>query len=329
MTPKAASQRRVAFSSIASNTGARSPGDLLMTCKTSAVAVSRCSPPSRSARHSASWRCRSAMSCSESVAGRPGEGLLTERTAGVQPVRRERVFMPKAAIHGAHGARLSLVEAVIRSSARSFDSGRSRTTLDSIIFSLASFGTGSMSGARAERRLAAILAVDVAGYSRLMSEDEEGTLAKLRAIRRELGDPKIKEHRGRIVKTTGDGLLVEFGSIVDAVRCAVEVQREMATRNLGIPPKQRIEFRMGINVGDIVVENGDIFGDGVNIAARLEALADPGGICASRVVRDQVPDKLDFFFEDMGERLVKSIARPLRTHRIVLGSTTERSAADA
>jgi class 3 adenylate cyclase len=138
-----------------------------------------------------------------------------------------------------------------------------------------------MSGARVERKLAAILAVDVAGYSRLMGEDEEGTLATLRAIRRELGDPKIKEHRGRIVKTTGDGLLVEFASVVDAVRCAVETQREMATRNAGIPPEQRIEFRMGINLGDIIVEDGDIFGDGVNVAARLEALAQPGGICVS------------------------------------------------
>src|SRR6516164_1050244 len=119
-----------------------------------------------------------------------------------------------------------------------------------------------MSGARVERRLAAILAVDVAGYSRLMGEDEEGTLAALRAIRRELGDPKIKEHRGRIVKTTGDGLLVEFASVVDAVRCAVETQREMATRNAKIPPERRIEFRMGINLGDIIVEDGDIFGDG-------------------------------------------------------------------
>ena len=151
-----------------------------------------------------------------------------------------------------------------------------------------------MSEARFERRLAAILAVDVAGYSRLMGEDEEGTLAALRAIRRELGDPKIKEHRGRIVKTTGDGLLIEFASVVDAVRCAVETQREMATRNAGIPPERPIEFRMGINLGDIIVEDGDIFGDGVNIAARLEALADPGGICVSRVVRDQERDKLDF-----------------------------------
>jgi adenylate cyclase len=127
--------------------------------------------------------------------------------------------------------------------------------------------------------LAAILAVDVAGYSRLMGEDEEGTLAALRAVRRELGAPKIAEHRGRIVKTIGDGLLAEFASVVDAVRCAVEVQREMIARNAAAPAQRRIEFRMGINVGDIIIEDGDIFGDGVNIAARLEALAEPGGIC--------------------------------------------------
>jgi adenylate cyclase len=173
-----------------------------------------------------------------------------------------------------------------------------------------------MSEARLERRLAAILAVDVSGYSRLMGEDEEGTLAALRSIRRELGDPKIKEHRGRIVKTTGDGLLVEFASVVDAVRCAVETQREMASRNAAIPPERRIEFRMGINLGDIIVEDGDIFGDGVNIAARLEALAEPGEICVSRVVRDQVRDKLDFSFADMGEQQVKNIARPVRVYSI-------------
>jgi adenylate cyclase len=183
-----------------------------------------------------------------------------------------------------------------------------------------------MSERRAERRLAAILAVDVAGYSRLMGTDEEGTLAALRAIRRELGDPKIKEHRGRIVKTTGDGLLVEFASVVDAVRCAVDVQREMAIRN--IPPQRRIEFRMGINLGDVIVEDGDIFGDGVNIAARLEALAEPGGICVSRVVRDQVRDKLDFLFADMGEQQVKNIARPVRTHRVALGSSSDVLAVD-
>jgi TolB-like protein/class 3 adenylate cyclase len=169
---------------------------------------------------------------------------------------------------------------------------------------------------RVERRLAAILAADVAGYSRLMGEDEEGTLAALRTIRRELIDPKIEEHRGRIVKTTGDGLLVEFASVVDAVRCAVVVQREMAGRNAAVPETRRIELRIGINVGDIIIEDEDIFSDGVNLAARLEALADPGGICVSRVVRDQVRDKLDFAFEDLGEQQVKNIARPVRVYRI-------------
>ena len=157
-----------------------------------------------------------------------------------------------------------------------------------------------MSEARVERRLAAILAVDVAGYSRLMGKDEEGTLAALRAVRRELGDPKIAEHRGRIVKTTGDGLLVEFASVVDAVRCAVEMQREMIART-AIPAERRIEFRMGINVGDIIIEDGDIFGDGVNIAARLEALAEPGGICLSAAAHEQVRDRLDIAFDDLGE----------------------------
>jgi adenylate cyclase len=171
---------------------------------------------------------------------------------------------------------------------------------------------------RVERRLAAILAADVAGYSRLMGEDEEGTLAALKAIRRELGDPKIKEHRGRIVKTTGDGLLVEFASVVDAVRCAVEVQREMALRNAAVPQERRIEFRMGINLGDIIKDGRDIYGDGVNIAARLEGLAEPGGICVTRVVRDQVRDKLDFAFEDAGEQQVKNIARPIRVHRLLI-----------
>ena len=132
------------------------------------------------------------------------------------------------------------------------------------------------------------------GYSRLMGADEEGTLAALKAIRRELGDAKIKEHRGRIVKTTGDGLLVEFPSVVDAVRCAVEVQREMALRNTDVPEARRIQFRMGINLGDIIKDGRDIHGDGVNVAARLEAMAKPGGIRVSRVVRDQVRDKLDF-----------------------------------
>ena len=177
-----------------------------------------------------------------------------------------------------------------------------------------------MSEERVERRLAAILAADVVGYSRLMGADEEGTLAALKAIRRELVDPRIVEHRGRIVKTTGDGLLVEFASVVDAVRCAVDVQRELAERNAEVPAATRIEFRVGINLGDIIIDRGDIFGDGVNVAARLETLAEPGGICVSRVVRDQVRDKLAFAFEDMGEQQVKNIARPVHAHRIRIGA---------
>jgi TolB-like protein/class 3 adenylate cyclase len=179
-----------------------------------------------------------------------------------------------------------------------------------------------MSEGRVERRLAAILAVDVAGYSRLMGEDEEGTLAALRAVRRELGDPKIAEHRGRIVKTTGDGLLVEFASVVDAVRCAVELQREMIARNAAAPAERRIEFRMGINVGDIIIEDGDIFGDGVNIAARLETLAEPGGICLSAAAHEQVRDRLDMAFDDLGEQQVKNIIRPVRTYRVALGASS-------
>jgi adenylate cyclase len=176
-----------------------------------------------------------------------------------------------------------------------------------------------MSGARVVRRLEAILVADVAGYSRLMGADEEGTLAALKAILRELCEPKVKEHRGRIVKTTGDGLLIEFASVVDAVLCSVEVQREMVARNADVPPNRRIEFRMGINIGDIIKDSRDIYGDGVNVAARLETLAEPGGICVSRVVHDQVRDKLNFSFEDMGEQRVKNIARPVHVHRIVLG----------
>ena len=173
-----------------------------------------------------------------------------------------------------------------------------------------------MAEARVERRLAAILAADVAGYSRLMGVDEEGTLAALKASRREIIDPKIAEHRGRIVKTTGDGMLVEFVSVVDAVRCAVDIQRGMAERNFEIPTEKRIEFRIGVNVGDIISDDNDIYGDGVNVAARLEALADPGGIMVSRTVHDQVRDKLSFGFEDMGEQTVKNIARPIGVHRV-------------
>jgi TolB-like protein/class 3 adenylate cyclase len=166
------------------------------------------------------------------------------------------------------------------------------------------------------RRLAAILAADVAGYSRLMGADEEGTHARLRAHLRELVDPKIKEHRGRIVKNTGDGFLAEFPSVVDAVRCAVEVQRAMGDRNAETPEDKRITFRVGVNLGDVIAEEHDIFGDGVNVAARLEGLAEPGGICVSRVVRDQVRDRLDFSFEDLGEQSVKNIARPVRVYRV-------------
>ncbi len=184
-------------------------------------------------------------------------------------------------------------------------------------------GSAALATERVERKLAAILAADVAGYSRLMGADEEGTLARLKALRRELADPKIKEHRGRIVKTTGDGLLLEFASVVDAVRCAVEVQREMAERNADVPSDRRIEFRMGINVGDIIKDGRDLYGDGVNVASRLEALAEPGGICVSRVVRDQVRDKLDFTFDDLGEQRVKNIARPIRVHRIRFAEETD------
>jgi class 3 adenylate cyclase/outer membrane protein OmpA-like peptidoglycan-associated protein len=172
---------------------------------------------------------------------------------------------------------------------------------------------------RTERRLAAILTVDMVGYSRLMGKDEEGTHAALKAIRRELTDPNIREHRGRIVKSTGDGLLAEFASVVDAVRCAVSVQSQMAQRNATVPVERRIQFRIGINLGDIIIDENDIFGDGVNVAARLEPLAEPGGVCISQVVLDQVRDKLGFAFEDMGERQVKNIARPIRVYRIPIG----------
>jgi adenylate cyclase len=168
------------------------------------------------------------------------------------------------------------------------------------------------------RRLAAILAADVAGYSRLIGADEGGTLERLRALRRELLDPKIAEHRGRLVKTTGDGLLVEFGSVVDALRCAVEVQREMAGHNVGVPLESRIELRIGINVGDVVVEDGDIFGDGVNVAARLEGLAEPGGICVSARVQEDAAGRLDLAFEGIGEQQLKNIARPVRVYRVAL-----------
>jgi len=177
---------------------------------------------------------------------------------------------------------------------------------------------GGVGEERVDRRLAAIFAGDIAGYSRLMGADEEGTLRQLKAHRKELVDPKITEHRGRIVKTTGDGILVEFVSVVDAVRCAVEIQRGMVERNAESPVERRIEFRIGINVGDIISDANDIYGDGVNVAARLEALATPGGILVSRNVYDQVRDKLSFSFEDLGEQSVKNIARPIGIHRVQL-----------
>jgi adenylate cyclase len=166
------------------------------------------------------------------------------------------------------------------------------------------------------RRLTAILAADVAGYSRLMGADEEGTHERLQAHFRELADPKIKEHRGRTVKNTGDGLLAEFASVVDAVRCAAEVQRGMIDREPEVPDGQCIRFRIGINLGDVIVEDHDIFGDGVNVAARLEALAEPGGICISRTVHDHIRDKLGYPFEDRGEQSVKNIARPVRVYEL-------------
>jgi len=179
------------------------------------------------------------------------------------------------------------------------------------------------------RRLAAILAADVAGYSRLMGADEEGTHERLKAHLRKLVDPKIEEHRGRIVKNTGDGLLAEFPSVVDAVRCAVEVQRGMLDREPEVPEESRIRFRIGVNLGDVIVEEHDIFGDGVNVAARLEALAEPGGISISRVVRDQIRDKLPYPFEDIGEQSIKNIARPVRVYALHPGAVADLPAPSA
>jgi adenylate cyclase len=171
---------------------------------------------------------------------------------------------------------------------------------------------------RANRRLTAILAANVACYSRLMDSDEEGTLAALKAHRKALDDPKITEHRGRIVKTTGDGMLVEFASVVDAVWCAVDIQRGMIERNAEVPQGKRVQFRVGIHQGDIIIDDKDIFGDGVNVAARLEGLAEPGGICVSGRVQEDVRGKLDIAFEDLGERQLKHIAHPVRVYQVRL-----------
>jgi adenylate cyclase len=172
----------------------------------------------------------------------------------------------------------------------------------------------------ATRKLAAILAADVAGYSRLVGLDEEGTIARLQTVRRELIDPTMARHHGRIFKTTGDGLLVEFASVVDAVRCAVEVQRAMADRNSDVNVERRIEFRVGINLGDVVVQGEDLVGDGINVAARLEGTADPGGICISGEVYGQIKARIDVVAEDLGEHHLKNIAQPVRVYRIRLGS---------
>ncbi len=175
-----------------------------------------------------------------------------------------------------------------------------------------------MSEAGVERRLTTILAADVVGYSRLMAADEAGTLAQLKTHRKEIIEPKAAEYGGRTVKLMGDGTLMEFGSVVDAVTFAVDVQRAMALRNTDVPEDQRITYRMGINIGDIIVEGEDIYGDGVNIAARLEGLADPGGICVARNVFDQVEAKVDLAFEDLGEQEVKNIPKPVQVFKVSL-----------
>ena len=173
-----------------------------------------------------------------------------------------------------------------------------------------------MGDKRVVRRLAAILAADVAGYSRLMGADEEGTLAALKVLRRELIDPKIAECQGRIVKTTGDGALVEFASVVDAVRCAIDIQRAIVVRNAGTPKERRIEFRIGINVGDIIIDEADIYGDGVNVAARLETIAERNGICISRQVLDQIDGKVDVAYRELGRQNLKNIAKPVEVFAV-------------
>ena len=182
-----------------------------------------------------------------------------------------------------------------------------------------------MAEQRVERRLTTIFAGDVAGYSRLMGTDEEGTLTRLNAHRREFLEPKVAEYRGRIVKRTGDGILIEFPSAVDAARCAAEIQRGMIERNQAVIPEKRIELRIGIHVGDVIIEEGDIFGDGVNIAARLEGIAEPGGICVSDDAFRQVRDKVDIAFEDGGDQQLKNIARPVRIYRARLGKIATKA----
>ena len=183
-----------------------------------------------------------------------------------------------------------------------------------------------MSPNRVDRKLAAILAADMVGYSRLVHNDEEGTIARLKTHRSELIDPSIARHGGRIVKTMGDGILIEYPSVIDAVLNAVEVQREMAKRNAAVSENQQINFRVGINLGDVVIDGDDILGDGVNVAARLESLAEPGGVCVSGKVHDEVSGKIEFLFEDLGEKRVKNIAEPVRVYRLDVQNNTTKPA---
>jgi adenylate cyclase len=190
-----------------------------------------------------------------------------------------------------------------------------------------------MASDQVKRKLAAILAADIAGYSRLMGADEAGTLARLKEHRRELIDPKNKQYRGRVVKTTGDGILIEFPSIVDAISCSIDVQQGMCERNADVPQEKRIQFRIGVNLGDVIIEGRDLYGDGVNIAARLEGIAEPGGICISQTVLNHARGKIAFEFEDLGEQALKNIVQPVHVYRLLLnssrGSTVARSSEPA
>jgi adenylate cyclase len=189
-------------------------------------------------------------------------------------------------------------------------------------------GTRAVTERHVQRRLAAILAADIAGYSRLTGADEEGTLERLRALRLELIDPAVAEHHGRIVKTTGDGILIEFASVVDAVRCGIAVQRGMARRNTEVSVEKRILFRVGINLGDVVAEGDDLLGDGVNVAARLEGIAEPGGMCLSRAAYDQARGKIDLAVKDLGEQRLKNIAEPVRVYSVSINGNASVSFGD-
>jgi adenylate cyclase len=180
-----------------------------------------------------------------------------------------------------------------------------------------------MASDQVKRKVATILAAEIAGYSRLMRADEAGTLARLKEYRRELIDPKYRQYRGRVEKTTGDGILIEFPSVVDAVSCSIEVQRGMRERNADVAPEKRIEFRIGINLGDVIIEGRDLYGDGVNIAARLEGLAEPGGICISQTVLNHARGKIAVEVEDLGEQAVKNIVQPIQVYRLLLDSSRD------